>query len=137
MTERPRSKAGLLRLATIAGCALTLAFPVVASADALLYNFDMYTDRVNTYGGPRTVNKVPQYYRWLDRPPTSSRISMNTCANFSSYLYNDFGQTTSYYKIDSFIGGSDRSFPQGSCMYIRGRSLGTINFFNHDGSAIY
>jgi hypothetical protein len=126
-----------LRVAVLAGCAFALLVPSSASASALVYNFDMYTYQVNTYGGARYVNEIPQRYRWLDTPPTSSRISYNACSNYSNYLFNDFGQDTSYRDIKFYPGSGTASWANGACIVLRGRSLGTINFYGHDGSAIY
>lgn len=135
------AKVTLLPKALIAFGAVLCLAPASASADALFYNWDMYTQSVNTYAGERIVNRSDQSYRWVDRPPTSSRISTNNCRNYSEYLYEDFGQTTSYERIDtspSFPSGSPQfSWSPGRCITYRGRSLGSFAFFDHDGSALY
>lgn len=59
------------------------------------------------YGGEPYVNRYPQEYRWLR-------------------AVNQPGNN---------IGGV--GWANGICIVYRGRSLGTINFFNHDGSALY
>lgn len=113
-----------LIVAAVTATALGGAFAGTASAGSwTVYNFDMYTNQVNTYGGCVGPTGV-QTYRWTDTPPTSSRISNNQCSNLNAYTYADFGQDTSYRTVGTWNYGE---------IVLRGRSLGTINFYNHDG----
>lgn len=120
----------------VAAVGLLTASPL-AHADVLTTDFAMY-QQVTTYGGARTVQDTDQRYRWIDTTPQNSRISYNFCSDYAAYQYNDFGAGFTSYKPISLSpsGGSGFYFTPGTCMVIRGRSLGT-SFFNHDGSALY
>lgn len=108
----------------VAAAGLSGTLTSTASAGSwIIYNFDMFTDVVNTYGGC-VFPTGTQTYRWTDTPPTSSRISNNQCSNLNSYTYADFGQHTEYRTVGNWNYGE---------IVLRGRSLGTINCYNHDG----
>lgn len=130
-TGPPRSQRAATMLGALVAVAL-LAPSGASAASQAIYNWDMYTDTPNTYGGgfyPTSDYSNYIYYRWLDRPPTSSRISTNRCSNYSDYQYKDFGQDTDYRTIGFWTSQT--------CLVMRGRSLGTINFYNHDGNKLY
>lgn len=133
---RRRRRVGWHTVAGLAAATITLALPTGASATtAWLYNFNMYTNTVNTYGGCRTPNGSGNIqYRWVDYPPTSSRISVNDCQNYAIYQSEDFGQHTEYRYVAYYTrqpGFGFRNF------VFRGRSLGSIAFYDHDGHADY
>lgn len=137
----------LLRRAVIAAFAAAAVLPASASADQILYNFDMFTDRINQYGGCGATDGSGEIdYRWIDRPPTSSRISFNICGSLSLYCAEDYGEQTSYESLINFSSSAaGRDCNPGNIagnvrfqnIIFQGRSLGTINFYNHDGSALY
>jgi hypothetical protein len=97
---------------------------------APFYNWDLVTWEVRNYGGCRAPDGSGEgnWYRWLDSPPHSNRVSNNWCTNLSAYQVHDFaaGVTVwrhiSDYRYNEFV--------------YRGRGV-SGSFYNHDGEGRY
>ncbi len=132
-----------MRLVTATVVALAAAAALSATtasgASWSIVNFNMYTTSVNTYGGPfypsgdyrNSYGEYEQHYRWIDMPPTGSRISTNNCGNIDGdWRSADFWGHTNYERVGFWASKSQ-------CLRLRGRSLGSFSFYDLDGNLLY
>lgn len=111
--------------------AVGLAVPAssASAASMYVYDFAMNTATVTTYGGDWSISGAfgaGAFYRWVDSPPSTSRISSNVCSNYDLYQAADYGVGDVAYRN---IG----EWSTNSCLRLRGRSTGSA-FYDHDGN---